>query len=540
MATGATDLARFSARRARRLLPALFAVLLAMPLYALFLAQPFELDALRARRPGLAAYVANWNAIVARFRLLGRRERAVAAAAQPVEPRDRGAGSTCRGRWCSASEWKGRRLARARRGRRRRPGWLPPVLLVSLVFGALSLAVMLAAGCLGASTARLDSGSDTRFASILAGCALACLRAAAGAGGRRQAARAAGSGRRRRRSPASSRRGSSSMASAFVYRGGLVVLRGRGVRGAAAAAHPSTGPLAAAAVARAAARPRPRQLRPLPLGLAGLQLLGAVAHRDSWRAPARGSWSRRWRCRCCRTSRSKAGAQRSPRHRRQARGAGAGDVRGRHRGGDRVIRAPELMWTAFLAAVSFDSSRFVDESGRPASAARLRGGRFRGAQPGGPAARARRKDRRGGGQPCAHRLQRAARRTAAFAFPTAAPTSTARVTPSGSTAGPAELARDETRRHGAGDRLGRGPREELEGQWWNSCDAKYLGWYRPNYWTRSGCSSRRARRWRSRRRRYRRRRRHPSQSVRRGDRLPERALHLGLRAGFPDLAGSWT
>ena len=116
---------------------------------------------------------------------------------------------------------------------------------MSLVFAALSLAVMLAAGFLGASTDRLYFGSDTRFASILVGCALACavqLRAPVAAGKPRAlleaAAAAALAGHRRvvvrlRR------------AVAFVYRGGLVVLAVAASVVLLAAVHPRTGPLAA-------------------------------------------------------------------------------------------------------------------------------------------------------------------------------------------------------------------------------------------------------------------------------------------------------
>jgi peptidoglycan/LPS O-acetylase OafA/YrhL len=60
---GAIGLGAFWARRARRLLPALFVVLLAVVAYAQWLAAPVELEAIR--RDGLAtlAYVANWAQI---------------------------------------------------------------------------------------------------------------------------------------------------------------------------------------------------------------------------------------------------------------------------------------------------------------------------------------------------------------------------------------------------------------------------------------------------------------------------------------------
>ncbi len=62
--SGGLDLARFWARRARRLLPALFAVLLAVALYAAVWAQPSELG--RIRGDGIASllYVSNWRFVL--------------------------------------------------------------------------------------------------------------------------------------------------------------------------------------------------------------------------------------------------------------------------------------------------------------------------------------------------------------------------------------------------------------------------------------------------------------------------------------------
>jgi len=64
-ATGTIALGSFWARRARRLLPALFLVLGAVALYAAYVAEPVELD--RLRKDGLAslAYVANWRFVFA-------------------------------------------------------------------------------------------------------------------------------------------------------------------------------------------------------------------------------------------------------------------------------------------------------------------------------------------------------------------------------------------------------------------------------------------------------------------------------------------
>jgi peptidoglycan/LPS O-acetylase OafA/YrhL len=62
-ASGRIDLRAFWARRARRLLPALLLVLVAVAVYAAVVARPGELD--RIRRDGLAAllYVANWRMV---------------------------------------------------------------------------------------------------------------------------------------------------------------------------------------------------------------------------------------------------------------------------------------------------------------------------------------------------------------------------------------------------------------------------------------------------------------------------------------------
>lgn len=58
---GSVDLARFWARRARRLLPALFLVLLAVCVYASVLARPTERESLRLDALSTLGYVANWR-----------------------------------------------------------------------------------------------------------------------------------------------------------------------------------------------------------------------------------------------------------------------------------------------------------------------------------------------------------------------------------------------------------------------------------------------------------------------------------------------
>jgi peptidoglycan/LPS O-acetylase OafA/YrhL len=64
-ATGRVDLRRFWVRRARRLLPALLLMLVAVAAYAAFVADPAQHDRLRADALATLAYVANWQQIIA-------------------------------------------------------------------------------------------------------------------------------------------------------------------------------------------------------------------------------------------------------------------------------------------------------------------------------------------------------------------------------------------------------------------------------------------------------------------------------------------
>ena len=61
---GTISLRRFWLRRARRLLPAVFVVLLGVVAYAVFVADPVELDGIRWDSVATLAYVANWRAIL--------------------------------------------------------------------------------------------------------------------------------------------------------------------------------------------------------------------------------------------------------------------------------------------------------------------------------------------------------------------------------------------------------------------------------------------------------------------------------------------
>jgi peptidoglycan/LPS O-acetylase OafA/YrhL len=62
---GSIDLRGFWLRRARRLLPALFLVLIGVSLYAALLASPAELDSIRKDSLATIAYVANWRFVLA-------------------------------------------------------------------------------------------------------------------------------------------------------------------------------------------------------------------------------------------------------------------------------------------------------------------------------------------------------------------------------------------------------------------------------------------------------------------------------------------
>jgi len=154
------DLARFWIRRARRLFPALLSVLLAMGLYARFVAKPSELATLRSDSLATLFYVANWHAIFAE-----RDYWDLFLSASPLEHT-----------WSLAIEEQFYVL------------W-PLVVAGILVVGrrstrclaAVSLGLALASAAAmwwlydPESTARAYLGTDTRAAGILLGAALACV-----------------------------------------------------------------------------------------------------------------------------------------------------------------------------------------------------------------------------------------------------------------------------------------------------------------------------------------------------------------------------
>ncbi len=159
---GTIDLKAFWVRRARRLFPALLALLPVVAVYADRLAKPEELD--RIRKDGLAtlAYVANWRAIFS-----GRSYWDMFQVPSPLEHT-----------WSLAIEeqfyvvWPllAFGVLYLSRGSRR------VMLAVSLALAVASGAAMVWLGN-HASTTRAYMGTDTRGVAILLGAALACVMA---------------------------------------------------------------------------------------------------------------------------------------------------------------------------------------------------------------------------------------------------------------------------------------------------------------------------------------------------------------------------
>ncbi|CAN5593126.1 acyltransferase family protein [soil metagenome] len=152
------DLRAFWIRRARRLLPALLALVPAIALYAKLLAAPDELASLRSDALATLAYVANWRAILAR-----RSYWEMFTAPSPLEHT-----------WSLAIEeqfyvvWPLVVLLvlRLARGRVR-------VLLYACIALGVASALTMAALYDGGDTTRVYLGTDTRGAAILFGAALA-------------------------------------------------------------------------------------------------------------------------------------------------------------------------------------------------------------------------------------------------------------------------------------------------------------------------------------------------------------------------------
>ena len=158
-------LGAFWVRRARRLLPALLLVVLAVGGYAAFVAAPTELARIRSDALATLGYVANWHSIGS-----GNDYWALFRAPSPFEHT-----------WSLAIEeqfylvWPVIFVAVGAIVRRTRRPIAPVVLAVAGIGGAgfATLALVLASG--GASDARVYFGTDTRAPAILLGASLAAL-----------------------------------------------------------------------------------------------------------------------------------------------------------------------------------------------------------------------------------------------------------------------------------------------------------------------------------------------------------------------------
>lgn len=232
--TGSIALGAFWARRARRLLPALFGLLAGIVLFALVWATPFELGALRTDALASVFYVANWQAIWS-----GHGYWDLFTTPSPLQHT-----------WSLAIEeqfylvWPLVVLALIRVRRRAGASLAPAVLVLAGAVAVLSVAWMVVRYEPGTDPSRVYFGTDTRMGSILLGAALAAWLAWRGTV----------------RSPAARRglevAGVVGIAwlgyawshvegqSAFLYRGGFLLSALAVLAVIAAASHPQRGPLA--------------------------------------------------------------------------------------------------------------------------------------------------------------------------------------------------------------------------------------------------------------------------------------------------------
>ncbi len=237
--TGGLRLTAFWARRARRLLPALFLLVAFVGLYAVLIAQPSELHRIRDDAFATLAYVANWRFVFGGFDYF-----AIFTSPSPLSHT-----------WSLAIEeqfyllWPLVFVGVVAWARRRQPGTAVDgtdiarrMFGVSLALAGASAALSLGLWFTTHDTTRIYYGTDTRAASILLGAAFAALTAWRG--------------------PVASRRGRialevAAIASAGVlavawvklegdrlYQGGLLICAVAGVIIIASAAHPRPGPVA--------------------------------------------------------------------------------------------------------------------------------------------------------------------------------------------------------------------------------------------------------------------------------------------------------
>src|SRR5260370_6760481 len=160
--TGEVRWLAFWARRARRLLPALFAMLGGVVAYAAFVAHPIQLGAIRSDTLSTLGYVANWHSIVG-----GHSYWDIFSAPSPLNHT-----------WSLAIEeqfyllWPLIVVGLAV-GARRRDVLSRRVFVVAVVGAASLSALAISLTVTGASSNRVYLGTDTRAPAILLGAALA-------------------------------------------------------------------------------------------------------------------------------------------------------------------------------------------------------------------------------------------------------------------------------------------------------------------------------------------------------------------------------
>ena len=174
--TGRIDLGAFWGRRARRLVPALWLLLMGVAVYAVVVARPIDLPALRLDAFATIAYLANWHTIAG-----GASYWNISLAPSPLQHT-----------WSLAIEeqfylvWPllfAYLVVRARHGR---ASLSQTVLRVAAVGAIVSAGGLVLLHQHGASDTRLYEGTDTRAAALLLGVALAAWRARAAERGERR------------------------------------------------------------------------------------------------------------------------------------------------------------------------------------------------------------------------------------------------------------------------------------------------------------------------------------------------------------------
>jgi peptidoglycan/LPS O-acetylase OafA/YrhL len=163
--TTTIGLRRFWERRARRLLPAIFGLLIGLAVYVVVWAKPYEYDSIRAAALGTVLYVANWQALAT-----GHGYWDLFTTPSPLQHT-----------WSLAIEeqfylvWPVLVFAVLRWRRRRMPGASPAAAIFALASGlaVASCVWMMVRVVPGEDTSRVYFGTDTRAASILFGAALA-------------------------------------------------------------------------------------------------------------------------------------------------------------------------------------------------------------------------------------------------------------------------------------------------------------------------------------------------------------------------------